>query len=79
MNTNIVTPRRAKVARPETKEGFAHVKHGALRSLKIGLIPAVLLASVGMAMAQPSTEHARQHSMDRCLLTSQPWISGAGC
>ena len=74
MNTNIVTPRRAKVARPETKEGFAHVKHGARRSLKIGLIPAVLLASVGMAMAQPSTEHARQHSSDRCFSpTAQPW------
>jgi hypothetical protein len=55
MNTNIITPRLAKVAELETKNCFAVIKRnsGAHRSITMGLATAVLLASVGMAAAQP--------------------------
>lgn len=55
MNTNIITPRLAKVVGPETKNCFAVIKRnsGAHRSITMGLATAVLLASVGMAAAQP--------------------------
>jgi hypothetical protein len=55
MNTNIITPRLAKVVGLETKQCFAVIKRnsGAHRSIMMGLATGVLLASVGMAAAQP--------------------------
>jgi hypothetical protein len=53
MNTNIITPRL--VVGLETKNRFAVIERnsGAHRSITMGLATAVLLASVGMAAAQP--------------------------
>ena len=55
MNTNTITPRHAKVVGLETKNRFAVIKRnsGAHRSITMGVATAVLLASVGMAAAQP--------------------------
>ena len=55
MNTNIIAPRLAKVVGLQTKQCFAVIKRnsGAHRSIMMGLATAVLLASVGMAPAQP--------------------------
>jgi hypothetical protein len=55
MNTNITTPRLAEDVGLETKNCFAVIKRnsGAHRSITMGLATAVLLASVGMAAAQP--------------------------
>jgi hypothetical protein len=55
MNTNITTPRLAKDVGLETKNRFAVIERnsGAYRSITMGIATAVLLASVGMAAAQP--------------------------
>jgi hypothetical protein len=55
MNTNIDTLHLAKVAGVETKQCFAVTKRnsGANPSITMGLATAVLLASVGVAAAQP--------------------------
>lgn len=55
MNANIITPGLGKVVGLETKQCFAVIKRnsGAHRSIMMGLATAVLLASVGVAAAQP--------------------------
>jgi hypothetical protein len=55
MNTKIITPRLAKVVGLETKQCFAVINRnsGAHRSIIMGLATGLLLASAGMATAQP--------------------------
>jgi hypothetical protein len=55
MNTNITTPHLAKVVGLETKSCLAVIRRnsGAYRSITMGLATAVLLASVGVAAAEP--------------------------
>ena len=55
MNANIITPGLVKVVGLETKQCFTVIKRnsGAHRSIMMGLATGVLLASVGMAEAQP--------------------------
>jgi hypothetical protein len=53
MNTNIITPRLAKVVGSKTKTSFALIKkdRGALHSITMGLAIAVVVASVAPALA----------------------------
>jgi hypothetical protein len=55
MNRKIIVQRLAKVAGSKTQSSFAVIKENsrALRSLKIGLAAAVLVATTGSITAQP--------------------------
>ena len=74
MHSNIVTSRLPNVVGPVAKQRFAQLRDGALHSIKMALVPAVLMVSIGAAMAQSATQHDRAPSNDRCWSTSaQPY------